>query len=67
MHARTPDSFQVSEDAEIHCLITEFGYTVRFIRDSCLFTIDHWIPIGYISFNTFLQASRASSRHVTTI
>ena len=38
--------------------------TVCFVRDGCLITIDHWILIGC---NTFLWATRASSRDVTAI
>ena len=34
------------------------GYTICFICDNCLITIDHWIPIGC---STFLRAIRASS------
>ena len=45
-------------------LFEELGYTVWFDRDTRLITIDHRIPIGC---NTFLWASRASSRDVSAI
>ena len=45
-------------------LFEELGYTVWFIRDTRLITIDHQIPIGC---NTFIQASRASSHDVSVI
>ena len=43
---------------------TQLGYTVCFVRDSCLIPVDRQIPIGC---NTFLQASRASSCDVSAI
>ena len=42
----------------------ELGYTAYFVRDSCLIIVDHWI---LISCNTFLWATRASSRDVTAV
>ena len=45
-------------------LFEEFGYTVWFVRDTCLIVVDHRIPIGC---DTLLQASRASSRDVNAI
>ena len=45
-------------------LLEELGYTIWFIHDTCLITVNHWIPIGC---NTFLWESRASSRDVSTI
>ena len=57
------------KDSEIKFIVllksfAELGYTIQFIRDSRLITVNHRIPIGC---NTFLWASRASSRDVTTI
>ena len=45
-------------------LFEELGYTVWFICDTCLITADHQILIDR---NTFLRASRASSRDVSAI
>ena len=42
----------------------QLGYTVCFVRDGCLIPVDRRIPIGC---NTFLWASRASSRDVSAI
>ena len=45
-------------------LFAKLGHTVLPICDNRLITVDHQIPIGY---NTFLQASRASSHDITAI
>ena len=42
----------------------QLGYTVCFHHDGCLIPVDRPIPIGC---NTFLQASRASSRDISAI
>ena len=55
------------KEAEIYCLLkvpAQLGYTIWFIHDGCLITVDHQILIGC---NTFLQASRASIRDVSAI
>ena len=44
--------------------LVELGYTVCFVRDGCLITVDHRILIGY---NTFLCTTRASNCDVTAI
>ena len=43
---------------------TQLGYTICFVRDGCLIPVDRRIPIGC---NTFLRASRASSRDIRAI
>ena len=43
---------------------SELGYSTYFVRDSRLIIVDHRILIGC---NTFLRATRASSRDVTAI
>ena len=45
-------------------LFAQLGYTVCFVRDGYLFPVDHRIPIDC---NTFVRASRASSREVSAI
>ena len=45
-------------------VLAELGYTAYFVRDSSLIIVDHRILIGC---NTFLRATRASSRDVTAI
>ena len=42
----------------------QLGYTVCFVYDGCLIPVDCRIPI---CCNTFLRASRASSRDVSAI
>ena len=42
----------------------QLGYTICLVRNSCLIPVDRRISIGC---NTFLQASRASSRDVNAI
>ena len=48
----------------LHKAVCKLGYTIFSICDGCLITGDHQI---FISCNTFLQATRASSRDVTAI
>ena len=43
---------------------SKLGYSAYFVRDSRLIIVDHQILIGC---NTFLRATRASSRDVTAI
>ena len=45
-------------------MFEELDYTVWFVRDTRLITVDHRIPIDC---NTFLWESRASSRDVNAI
>ena len=56
---------QTPKDAEILSKsFAQLGYTVCFVRDSCLIPVDRRIPIGC---NAFLQASRAFSRNASAI
>ena len=55
-------------EAEVYCLLKLFaqlGYTVWFVRDGCLITVDHQILNGTSQY--ILQPSRASGHDVSAI